>query len=98
MKKLDFYTQKMVNGKKAAVIVSGYTDGVYNYYKTDSGFWWAIHPGTGLGITTCTCSSRKTAVENAYDPYIIEKLENYFSTDHGKKAIENFNKLIEGVQ
>ena len=98
MKKLNFYTLRMENGSKKAVLVSGYTDGDFNYYKTDRGTWWAIHPGTGLAITTCFCSSRKTAAENAHDPFLLEKLKNILDRDSGKEMVNRFDKLIQEVK
>lgn len=52
MKKLDFYTRKMENSAPRAVLVSGYTDGTYNYYRLDGGFWCAVHVFAGLAIPT----------------------------------------------
>lgn len=95
MKKLDFYTMQSKNKKPAAVLVSGYTDGTFNYYKNDRGYWWAIHPGTGLAVTNCFCSSRKTAAENAHDPFVLEKLKNLMDRDSGKEMVNRFNKLIQ---
>lgn len=95
MKKLDFYTMQSKNSKPAAVLVSGYTDGNFNYYKTDRGYWWAIHPTTGLAVTTCNCATRKTAVENAHDPYIMEKIQSALDRDRNGDMINRFNKLIQ---
>ena len=95
MKKSNFYTLQSKNNTIKAISVSGYTDGIYNYYKTDRGFWWAIHPSTGLALTTCHCASRKTAAQNAYDPFLIEKLDNLMNSDSGKNMVKRFNKLIQ---
>jgi hypothetical protein len=67
MKKLDFYTRKMENGKPKAVLVSGYTDGSYNYYRpSNRGFWCAVHPFSGLAVPLSFKSTRRDAATAAH--------------------------------
>ena len=47
MKKIDFYSLIMKNGKPQRVLHNGYTDGTYYYYKNNS-TWYAIVPNIGL--------------------------------------------------
>lgn len=49
MKKISFYTLCQDNGTTSAYLVSGYTDGVYNYYRTRAG-WNAIIPDAMVSI------------------------------------------------
>ena len=67
MKKLDFYTRKMENNKPCAILVSGYTDGVYNYYRpSGDGFWCAVHIFSGLAVPTSFKSTRRDAATAAH--------------------------------
>lgn len=92
MKKLDFYTRLKKEGKEVAVLVSGYTDGKFNYYK--NGSWFAILPT--LGLTFCQPkSTRKELVNSIYNTEIIDKINNFINTRLEPDAVEYFEKLIE---
>lgn len=71
MKKCTFYSL-IFERKPVAKLHEGYTDGIFNYYRTkpNAGVWWAIEPSTGLGVATGT--SRKQAATRATAP---EKLK-----------------------
>ena len=91
MKKCNFYTRKCINHKQYAVLVSGYTDGIYNYYKTDGGFWWAIQPETGLSISGR--ATRRDAAEEAHN--LVQRTTDYVNSRSGKATIEVFSKMIQ---
>lgn len=66
-KKHGFYTLKMDEpGKTRLEFQSGYTDGVYNYYRpAGKKYWWAIDPDSGVGVVQD--ASRNIAKERAHN-------------------------------
>ena len=85
MKKLQFYTRYMIDGSAIALLVRGYTDGTYNYYKNDYGTWCAIHPLSGLAIPNSYGRTRKNAVTMAH---------NYTETINKNITIVNHQSMI----
>lgn len=80
MKKIDFYTLIRLNnsGKKGsigAVLVKGYTDGKFNYYRGRGG-WFAIHPVALLSAGWAS-PTLKAAVAAANHPDMLEKVRGY---------------------
>lgn len=51
MKKTEFYTMIMRDGKPRAESVKGYTDGTFWYYRdAECKVWFAVHPMVGLSV------------------------------------------------
>ena len=95
MIKSSFYTMVLKNGKKQAeLVVDGYSDGSYYYYKKDSGFWCVIHPLCGLSIANG--NTRKEARENAYSKRIQDSLDNMYknNTAYYKRIGAEFDAAV----
>lgn len=88
MKKHSFFSLMYKDGRKQAVKHEGYTDGTYNYYKSDfkSAWWHAIEPSTGLSVAAD--STRKTAAEQAHK--LTEKVKERLQAMPG--AVAEFTK------
>ena len=82
MKKIDFYTLIRLNNNGiesnvGAVLVKGYTDGKFNYYRGRGG-WFAIHP-VALLSAGWTSPTLKAAVAAANHPDMLEKVQGYIN-------------------
>ena len=79
MKKAIFYSLMFTGGKKQAVLQQGWTDGTYNYYKSQrGGTWYAVHPLYGLSVATG--DTRSEAAIRAHDKSITEAIQNSSQT------------------
>ena len=79
MKKNDFFSLCVIDGKKQAVLQQGWTDGTYNYYKSQrGGTWYAVHPLYGLSVATG--NTRSEAAIRAHDKRITEAIQNSSQT------------------
>lgn len=83
MKKHEFYSMMYKDGKRQAVKQEGYTDGVYNYYKSFS-TWWAICPAVGLSVATAPTRKEAAAQAHKLTAQVGERLQNMTA------AIEEF--------
>ena len=91
MKKHTFYSLLMNGYKKEyAQKWNGYTDGTFNYYKNEFGYWYAIEPTTGMSVINYR-STRKECENAAHAPGFLEKVQNALTTD----LQERFKKLVE---
>jgi hypothetical protein len=67
MKKIEFYTMVMRDGKPRAESVKGYTDGTFYYYRNaDCKTWHAVHPMVGLSVARADTLHK--IVDAAYEP------------------------------
>ena len=78
MKKTEFYTMIMRDGKPSAESVKGYTDGTFWYYRNaDCKTWHAVHPMVGLSVARG--NTLHEAASRVYDPdrlkYINEEID-----------------------
>ena len=90
MKKAYFYSMIRKDNKTQAAPHNGYTDGLYYYYKSDSGLtWYAIHPENGLSIATG--ATRKEAHEKATAPGMAERIAEALKQQ--PQAAEAFQRL-----
>ena len=64
----------MRNNKERAELVKGYTDGTFYYYRTDVGFWHAVHPMVGLSV--CCRGSRREVIKDAYNPFFVKRIND----------------------
>ena len=94
MKKIDFYTLVRLNnngieGNVGAVLVKGYTDGKFNYYRGRGG-WFAIHP-VALLSAGWTSPTLKAAVAAANHPDMLEKVQGYIDrlSDERRQYLAN---------
>ena len=97
MKKITFYTRKLIGGRPCAVLVEGYADGVFSYYKDEYGRWFAVIPTVGLSpIKTLFAShfTRKSAAEAAYS--VLEDVNSWLA-EHGDAERAYFNALISKI-
>ena len=86
MKKIQFYSLMKKDNTTTAVLHNGYTDGVYNYYKSDyCGIWYAILPVNGIAFAQGY--TRKEAAANAHAPETKKKLTAYLSTNNNGPAL-----------
>lgn len=71
-----------------AVKHEGYTDGTYNYYKSENycNTWYAVEPSTGLSVANAP--TRKEAATQAHK--IIEKVKERIN--NMQEAIERFTR------
>lgn len=97
MKKVKFYSLMRRDGKPAAILHDGYTDGVYYYYKNNNycNIWYVIHPDTGLSLTYGV--TRKEAAEKAYAPDMVENVKKVIAS-RGEQMRAAFDKAIEETQ
>ena len=98
MIKSSFYTMVLKNNKKQAILVNGYSDGTYYYYKKDNGFWSVIHPLCGLSIANG--KTRKEAEQMAYTKRVQDGLDNMYKNnfDYYKKLGDEFEKYIQELK
>lgn len=94
MKKIDFYTLVRLNNNGiednvGAVLVKGYTDGRYNYYRGQTG-WFAVHP-VALLSAGWTSPTLKAAVAAANHPDMLEKVQGYINrlSDERRQYLDN---------
>ena len=94
MKKCVFYSSMRKDGKNQAVLHSGYTDGVFYYYKNEKycNIWYAIHPASGLSIAQDY--TRKATAEKAHNPELLAVLRDRLNRD-GEKLKKEFARCIE---
>ncbi len=90
----DFYTlHSDAKGKPAAVLVHGYTDGTYNFYRPDdSKSWHAIHPYCGLSVAQGRNKKAVTEAVTAVSPRVAAAMGNPSETI--KRAV----KMIHAAQ
>ncbi len=98
MNKCSFYTLVRKNNKKAAeLIINGYSDGCYYYYKKDTALWFAIHPLLGLSIAQG--NTRKAAQEAANAAHVDAALKRlYNDKTRYKKMGDDFEKCIQELK
>ena len=73
MKKHSFFTLCRTRTGIEAMLVSGYTDGTFHYYRGTEK-WHAVHPETGLSV--CTASSRVAAASMANSSELLDKIRH----------------------
>lgn len=95
MKKTNFYVLRRRNGKIAAELENGWSDGNFFYYHTDGGTWFAIHPGSGLSV--CTGDTRKETAETANTPQIAERVAELWARD-GETLAARFEYHINKIE
>jgi hypothetical protein len=83
-----FYTAIRRDGEEVALLVKGYFDGTFYYYKARYNRWHAVHPLTGL--SAASAYTRKQCQALAFDN--LEKVEEYMHK-RGEKDIAWFNSL-----
>lgn len=81
------------NGKKGVYKHNGYTDGTFNYYRDQFGWWYAIDPESGAAALR-NSTLKKTAAE-ANTPRMLEAIERVKTTDKYKKDVKKFQALVE---
>ena len=91
MNKCSFYSLMYKNGKTAAVLHHGYSDGTFYYYNSGkkNPYWEVIHPLFGLSVTYGY--TRKEAAEKAHAPALLNRIAEE-SEKRGKALAEQFNK------
>ena len=92
MYKWKFYSlYRGEDGKDEAILVKGYTDGNFNYYFKDNG-WFAIEPLTGRAVFMA--ATRKNVIEGANRDY--ERIQKILRdrTDW----IDYFRKLVNEAE
>lgn len=72
MKKLSFYTLCRTHCGIEALLVSGYTDSVFHYYRGTEK-WHAVHPETGLSV--CTSNTRLSVASLANSSELLSKVK-----------------------
>ena len=93
MKKVKFYS--LVNGENGKPIAkewTGYTDNIFNYYKTEQGTWHAIEKNTGLSVGNDT--TRKTLMERVTTPEHLQRVNERIT----KELITRFNNCIAAME
>lgn len=76
MKKTNFYTLCQENGSAAACLVSGYTDGRFNYYRTRAG-WNVIIPDALVSVNREPLPTRSAAIELANSAQTSDLVKRY---------------------
>lgn len=96
MKKCSFYTRKTKAGINGGIVerVSGWTDGVYNYYKNGD-MWFCIVPD--IGISCAYANSRKEAAEIGHSANTVSYIAATMDRD-SEKLREKFNSLIQEAE
>lgn len=89
MRKIEFYSAVMRDGKKTVEMQNGYTDGEFNYYRAGRAHWYCIDPKTGFSVTTGT--SKEKAQLNAKN--VIDKFEALKERETYKKMCKEFDEL-----
>lgn len=94
MKKHSFYSMMYKNGKRCAVLQTGYSDGTFYYYAIGERYktWYAIHPLTGLSVTYGY--SRSECAEATHHPALWEDI-NSVMEKRGERLIAEFEKAIQ---
>lgn len=73
MKKIEFYTMIMREGKPSAESVKGYTDGTFYYYRNaECKTWHAVHPMVGLSVASG--DTLQGTVDSAYAPDRLKRI------------------------
>lgn len=91
MKKATFFVKRMQDGKKVAVSVDGYTDGVYSYYKLGT-TWHAIHTASGMAVASEP--TRKEAQEKALSVQTQQAIEKLRKSGAIEKQVAEFKALL----
>ena len=80
-RKCDFYTMRSHHGELSANEVSGWTDGVFRYYKIKGNAWFVIVPGIGICFTKG--KTREDAQKTAFNCISVlrEKMEKVSDKD-----------------
>jgi hypothetical protein len=95
MIKSSFYTMVRENNKNVAkLIVNGYSDGTFYYYKNDYGTWWAIHPLCGMAVARG--NTRKEAASVAYSEGVQRALDDMYKNrmDYYKRIGAAFDAAV----
>lgn len=94
MNKCSFYTMIRKNNKiQAHLIINGYSDGNYYYYKQYGNLWSVIHPLCGLSIATG--KTREAARQMAYSLPVQDGLNRiYENKTYYKKICSEFENHI----
>ncbi len=90
MKKIEFYSHVFRDNTHVAQLQKGFTDGIYYYYKSVGGEWFAIHPDTGLSIARDW--TRKKCAERAHEPNLKRQLDDVLKR-RGAETVAAFRKL-----
>jgi hypothetical protein len=94
MKKHSFYSLMRKDGKTAAVLQNGYSDGTFYFYSTGERYktWYAIHPLFGMSVAYGY--SRKECAEKAHSPDLIKKIAEH-TAKRGESLAAAFEKAIQ---
>ena len=78
MKKNTFYSFMFMDNKKQAVKHEGYTDGTYNYYKSENycNTWYAVEPLTGLSVVNAPTRKEAAAQAHKLTEKVKERISN----------------------
>lgn len=94
MKKHTFYSLVLgANNKPVAQKWNGYTDNIFNYYRDNSGRWYAIEPTTGLSVLSA--DTRKAAQMRASTTAMFEQIKNALKPEMQERFK---NALAEVIQ
>lgn len=97
MKKCNFYSfmsARYCGGEADVRPHAGYFDGVFYYYRTDFGDWWAICPETGLGVAQTP--TRKAAVACAHQ--VRGKRDDVLQTERGRELARMYAEAVRRAQ
>lgn len=79
------------NGKKGVYKHDGYTDGTFNYYRSQFDRWYAIEPNSGMSA----CDDVSLKIVSARAVNMLEAIERVKTTDKYKKDVKKFQALVE---
>ena len=92
MKKCEFYTMKRINRETVAVLVKGYTDGTYNYYRQEN-TWYIIDPNTGRLLYMANTLSKTR--ELAKDINTANSVKYMKTTKEYEKWVKQFKEAVQ---
>ena len=82
------------DGEVGAYKHDGYTDGTFNYYRDQFGWWYAIE--TESGMAACSDSTLKKAAPKANTPRMLEAIAKLKNTAVYKSYTEQLQTLVKG--
>ena len=88
MKKTNFYSWT----NKGAVKHDGWQDDNFQYYKGDSGTWWAIDPMCGQAV--CNASSKKNCINKVYSDDIQNRYHDFIRSEKYTKMCSDWYKIL----
>lgn len=89
----DFWSMENRGGKQGVALRHGFTDGVYNYYESDSGTWFCIDPENGYAISSGMFL--ETAKADAYSVAKQEMIHRERDAGRYEKYAETFRRICE---